>query len=148
MQIAHSRVYNMPQLIQMIYISSSSQLMNESELQELLTIARKRNHHHNISGLLLYHDGSIMQAIEGEEAAVRQLMFNIERDSRHTGILILLDEKIDQRSFPDWKMSYRHITTENNEGLSDFLFCQSSSHEKEITAGRAKKLITSFRGVL
>jgi hypothetical protein len=85
-------------LSQIIYVSSSEGLMSEFELRELLTSIRPNNVKHEITGMLIYQDGNIMQVIEGEQHNIDQLYKNIALDNRHTGIIKLLQEKISTAS--------------------------------------------------
>ena len=39
-----------------VYTSSSTRLMSEKRLQELLAVSRRNNQRDGISGLLIYHD--------------------------------------------------------------------------------------------
>lgn len=126
-----------------IYVSSSKGLMSEEELSALLTSIRRSNLEHDITGMLLYQDGNIMQVIEGEQRKIEQLFRNIALDDRHTGIIKLVEEKISHREFSDWSMSYKNISGLKVDGYSDFM-SSGSFNEQEIS--RAKKLLLSFRG--
>ncbi len=63
----------------------------------------------NVTGILLYHEGSIAQVIEGEEQTLKALYGKIERDSRHRGIIKLSEGNLDPRNFPDWSMGFRTV---------------------------------------
>jgi hypothetical protein len=76
-------------------------------MQELLAKARDFNAAHGISGMLLYRDGQFVQVLEGEEAVLRTLYGKIQKDPRHTDVVTLTDEPLDQRKFGAWSMAYR-----------------------------------------
>ena len=60
-----------------------------------------------------------MQIIEGEQAEVIKLYQHIEQDPRHKNPMIMNQDKIEKRQFPDWRMGYKPI---NGEKDLDFLF--------------------------
>ncbi len=67
-------------LHQLVYISAAEHDFPEKELQELLAKARENNSKLDISGMLLFHEGSFIQALEGEKAAVESLYNKIGQD--------------------------------------------------------------------
>lgn len=133
----------MDQLIQLIYVSSAVKVFTQQQLSDLLETARAANHHHHITGLLLYKDGNFMQVIEGEEQAIDQLMSNLQNDQRHNGIIQILKEPVQQRNFADWSMGFKNISNEETEGFSDFL--EPESRDK-LLPGKAKMLLMGFKG--
>jgi len=98
-------------LYYLIYVSSAVRLMKESDLAELLNQSRENNSRRNITGMLLYKDGSFMQAIEGEEADVRGLLNKISEDSRHQGIITLLQGALQERQFGKWSMAFANVNS-------------------------------------
>lgn len=89
-----------------VYTSAAAYLMSFDDLESLLKEARDLNERNGITGVLLYNDGSFMQCIEGEAAAVRDTYERIVASRRHFGIIELLNEPIARRSFPDWHMGF------------------------------------------
>lgn len=136
----------MNDLVQLIYVSSAKYLMTEHELVDLLKAARVANLSHGITGLLLYNDGNFMQVIEGERCDVDQLFKNIEGDVSHTGIIVLLKDKIISRDFSKWAMGFHNISGKELEGFSRFLEYHSSDSDNVILPGKAKAILMSFRG--
>lgn len=63
---------------QIVYISTAINLMSEAALIEILKTSRKKNHQHNITGLLLYSGGTFIQLIEGAAADVNLVYEAIE----------------------------------------------------------------------
>ena len=47
-----------------IYLSTSSVILPEDEVQDILKISRANNTRDGVSGLLVYHDGSFFQVLE------------------------------------------------------------------------------------
>ena len=60
--------------------------------------------------MLLYKDGNFMQALEGPDDAVRALFATIRSDERHRGVILLLEQQIEQRSFSDWTMGFQNLS--------------------------------------
>ena len=52
-------------MIQLAYVSNASRLMSSASLSMLLRQARASNKRHDITGMLLYKDGSFLQVLEG-----------------------------------------------------------------------------------
>lgn len=107
-------------MIHLVYLSSATHLFSKQELLDLLQKARSNNHQLNVSGMLLYKDGNFIQVLEGEAAQVRPLFETINRDPRHSGVIVLLDEEISERQFPDWSMGFRDLSDKAVQSLPGF----------------------------
>jgi hypothetical protein len=94
-----------------LYSSTASAPFDDEQLAELLTHARAANAAHGITGMLLYRAGRFVQVIEGPEAEVRELLADIERDPRHTGVRVLMEERLGERNFSEWTMGYEPIAS-------------------------------------
>ena len=94
-------------MLRLIYSSRAVREMSESDLEQILAVSRTRNTQAGVTGLLLYRDGIFLQCLEGDELVVRQTYARIQRDPRHNRLLHLIEERTDQRSFPDWAMEFR-----------------------------------------
>lgn len=97
--------------LEVIYVSSAVQLFTTEQLVELVRSAKEFNSAHGITGMLLHRDGSFMQVLEGPEPKVRSVVAKIKRDPRHSGMLVLIERKVDTRQFPDWSMGFRDLHT-------------------------------------
>jgi hypothetical protein len=93
-------------LIRVVYISAASKLMSQADLDELLLTSRTNNTAVNVSGLLLYHDGSFFQVLEGAEEAVQAVLDRIRRDRRHSSLITLDKSVVASRGFSTWSMAY------------------------------------------
>jgi hypothetical protein len=134
-------------LVHCIYCSASSKgTFSPSELQELLDQCRLNNAKLEITGILLYKDGSFFQILEGDETVVKNLFETIAKDKRHKKTTKIIVEPIEERSFANWTMGYPKLTTKELAqipGLNDFY-----SHGKsylELGEGRAKALLAAFK---
>lgn len=109
-------------LYQVLYISSSNGVMDAEELIEILNASRENNRAKNISGMLVYCDGTFMQALEGEKETVTRLFDQIKHDTRHKGLYKFLEGEIPQRNFLRLPMGFRSV---NSETLKEITSCSS-----------------------
>jgi hypothetical protein len=96
-------------LIHLIYVSTAFREPGTDDLDRILESAIRRNTALNVTGMLLYADGSFMQVLEGEAAAVDEVFARVENDARHTGIFLIERSPIDERSFDRWSMGFKRL---------------------------------------
>ena len=77
----------------------------KSVLGEIFSVARSNNKRQDITGALLVDDDWFVQALEGDEAAVRSLYEHIARDVRHERVAIVDEGTVAQRVFGRWSMA-------------------------------------------
>ncbi len=88
------------------YVSDIVNLDNaEKDIADIVLSAASFNDSRNISGMMAYYDGCIMQFIEGESSAVVDLYGRISKDLRHRDLVRIYDSEIDRRAFDGWKMA-------------------------------------------
>lgn len=96
-------------MFHIIYVSTATEQLSSSQLRDLLTDARQRNHGLGLTGLLLYAHERFIQVLEGPEPAVREVFESIQSDIRHKNIDTLRLESKEDRHFPDWRMDFRSL---------------------------------------
>lgn len=96
-------------MFSMVYRSKAIVPFTDADLDELVADCRNKNRRIGLTGILLHEDGTFVQAIEGPEFTVRDLMSTIAVDPRHEHIEVLAEEQLEARRFPDWSMGYRRI---------------------------------------
>lgn len=101
-----------------VYLSTAVKLLADDVLIEILKVAHKNNTERNVTGVLLYSEGTFIQVLEGEDADVDAIYARISIDLRHKHIIKLIDEPITGRSFGEWAMGF---TTVNTDKVSDLL---------------------------
>ena len=104
-------------MIQLIYISSTNDELPDFELESILESSVRHNYSHDITGLLIYSNGSFLQVIEGSEKAVEETYERIYRDSRHHNITLISRHPIHERVFPTCKMEFRCCGRPNIEEI-------------------------------
>ncbi|WP_103334276.1 BLUF domain-containing protein [Pseudotabrizicola formosa] len=88
------------------YASAAPEPVCPARLADLLDVSVRNNTRDGISGVLLYHDQSFFQVLEGERQAVEQCYMRILGDSRHSGVLRLWSQRVEERVFSHWAMGY------------------------------------------
>jgi hypothetical protein len=96
-------------MFQLVYSSMTWPLFTKEDVADILSISRNKNRQHDITGVLLYKSGSVIQLLEGAEPAVRQLYTNIQRDPRHRDFTLIYTRTIAAREFPDWTMGFNCV---------------------------------------
>lgn len=81
----------------------------ETQLETVLEQSRFNNALKDITGVLLYVRGSIIQVLEGDQQALETLYQRIEADPRHHQVERILTRPITHRLFAKWNMGYETI---------------------------------------
>lgn len=115
-----------------VYLSKAVNAFTRTDLATILEQSRHDNAEADISGLLLYVRGSIIQVLEGEVQAVERLFQRIQTDKRHTDVTRVFDKLITERLFPDWTMGYETVTNRQMEGISAMLKLEQD-HDATLT---------------
>jgi hypothetical protein len=94
--------------------------------------------------MMLYHAGSFLQILEGEEQDVEQLFSKIGKDKFHTNIKIIYRGDIDEREFSDWSMGF--VNTANYADLpAGFIDYVKDLSIHTIDKTRAKRVLKMFQ---
>ena len=88
------------------YVSSAVRLLNDVELEALLLDARAFNATREVTGALLYHEGTFFQYFEGPAEAVEAVYDRVKASRLHRGLVELLHEQVQQRQFGSWRMGF------------------------------------------
>jgi FAD-dependent sensor of blue light len=92
---------------QIVYTSSAKQEFSAADLKKLLIAARMRNKAVGVTGMLVFHDGAFLQALEGEKRAVNEIFARIQNDPRHGDLVVLhRGPGPEQRVFGEWSMGF------------------------------------------
>ena len=134
-------------LIKLIYASAATKLFSPADLRELLRRARLKNERLDITGMLLYHQGSFLQVLEGPAAAVNPLLETITLDQRHNKLMLLLRREIEARNFADWKMGFVDVAAQSQSlpGFRDYLKSHSSFLDLLDEPKTVERVLDGFR---
>lgn len=93
-------------MFQLIYSSVPKADLTQESLKAIAAQSASRNKIKEISGVLIMSGGIILQVLEGEEHAVRDLFAKIKADPRHSDCTPLLERETSERAFSDWSLGY------------------------------------------
>jgi FAD-dependent sensor of blue light len=109
---------------QIVWVSAAVKPFSTGELLRLLEHSRASNCTRGITGLLLYHDESFLQFMEGSAEEVAWVFENrIKRDRRHTDVMLLYSREVDERALPDFSMGFidtEHLSLLSLPGFVDY----------------------------
>jgi hypothetical protein len=135
-------------LCQIVWISEAVKNYSEDELLSLLKKSRANNMRVGVTGLLLYHQGSFMQFMEGEEDKVLAIYHNRIVPSRlHRKVTLLLKIELEERVFSNWKMGFMATDSKlanSVPGFTEFVRTKSSFIELAGDHERLNKIIDGF----
>ena len=138
-------------MYQLSYISTAERLMAPHDLADILEQSRTNNIERDITGMLLYHAGTFLQVLEGDEDDVLDIYARIQDDDRHTGILILDEREIEKREFPDFVMGFRHLgdllRPDQLEGFTSFMQEGFTPEYFQDDPTHAQDLLMHFRDI-
>jgi hypothetical protein len=131
----------------MVYLSAAAPVFEDIDLEDILMKSRANNTKSSITGLLLFHEGNFIQVIEGEQSTLHSLYNKISRDNRHRLLIKMIDEPTDKRSFPDWSMGYKAVSTDEIQKLTGFnsLIKKDFLDAYQHSENGQKKIITLLR---
>jgi hypothetical protein len=132
----------------LVYVSMAQEKMSKEDLLDILAQSREANAKAGITGMLLYKDGNFMQALEGEETAVRALYARICRDPRHRGILTLVEGERENRCFGDWSMGFQDLSSPEaraTPGYSEFMNIPLTAEGFSKDPGQCERLLWAFK---
>ena len=151
-QLNHSEVSpDKSPLYHLGYVSTEAVKFSEEGLVALLSEARNANADRDVTGLLLYREGSFYQVLEGSESAVKATFRDIEGDPRHKEVRILFDGETYAREFADWRMGFLNldeVDVDTLVGFSDFMTRDAQPQEFLENLSRGKRLALMFRTLL
>lgn len=132
-------------MISLTYVSNAD--LTSEELLELLRGWRPKNAAHDLTGMLLYSEGNVIQTLEGPAGSVDAMYDTIASDGRHHGVIVLHREEIEQRAFPDWSMGfgrYDQAAGIDVDGVNGFLRERTDDPQ----SGSALRLLEIFRSTV
>jgi hypothetical protein len=131
-------------MFHLIYTSQSRQPFSDADLKKLLMRARSNNEKIGATGMLIYHDGAFLQALEGDERSVREVFKRIERDARHTGVAILRNQASfgQRRIFGDWSMGFANASG-NAQVLKGFVDLEAGQDLLILKETQAMELLSA-----
>ncbi len=93
-------------LFQLVYKSQAAENISYTDILHILREARASNSLRDITGVLVFREGTFLQLLEGEEAEIRELIKKIFEDDRHYHCKVLAEAATSDRIFPEYSMAY------------------------------------------
>ncbi|KAL9658275.1 hypothetical protein ABK040_015598 [Willaertia magna] len=127
-----------PSIIRLLYISKyDSEILSESEIEEIGVIAAEKNAKQNITGVLLACKGFFFQLIEGEPEDIYNLYQKLHYDNRHYELQKLTEQHgiyEHDRLFGNWNMKTVNLEKQNDfyANFMKELIKDASSTQKSI----------------
>ena len=117
-----------------VYVSSAYKLLNDDQLLNILTAARKNNTERDVTGILLYSEGTFMQVLEGHADDVSYIFSKIAGDARHKNIITLVDDHIDNKTFADWSMGFSTLRADKLNDIIGYLQSTDNLNTQQATS--------------
>lgn len=134
-------------LVRLVYTSTITKGITDSDIQNILDVARKNNSLVDVTGLLLFNRNYFLQCLEGSRAQVNKIYHQILNDPRHENILLLDYSEVAEREFSDWSMGY--IPEMNSTMPVNLKYSTSSKFNPYNMSGHsAHKLLLNLRNVV
>jgi hypothetical protein len=78
----------------------------KAEVEGILATARRNNAQAGVTGSLIFNSGGFAQVLEGRPEDVGAIFEKIQRDERHSDVLVLECRDVATRTFPNWSMGF------------------------------------------
>lgn len=81
----------------------------DAEIGKIVEVSIRHNGRDHLTGLLLAHQASFLQVLEGPLGPLMACFERIKSDSRHRNVKLVGVVAAPQRQFPDWTMCARRL---------------------------------------
>ena len=134
-------------LTRLIYVSTVTDFINESSLEDILKKARLHNAKNGMTGILCFSNNYFIQCIEGSRESVNETYNKIVTDTRHSNIVIIEYCEIYSREFSSWDMAY--VPATKNMGPINLKFSTSTEFNPyNIPGSAAFQMLLELRNSL
>lgn len=109
-------------LHRVVYMSTAIGVLRAEELDRIYLRAKSANAGADITGLMLFYEGTFLQVLEGPAAGVTSLMEKIRRDRRHSNLVVLESGPVAGRSFAQSAMHFiaaRNLSAGEKQAFSE-----------------------------
>lgn len=126
-------------LYSLCYISNALKLLPQSQLRTLNNFCMERNNALNVTGVLVYVEGTFIEVLEGEKSDLDKIFSEIKIDERHDQITIMFHSPIEHRSFKTY------YTASQFSSQQKFLNALESEMQGRDDSKYSKKLRAIFK---
>jgi len=107
-------------LYYLVYTSHQRFPLKRHDLRQILDQASHFNQLHQVTGMLIYRNGSFIQVLEGPRDRIQQLYSNISADIRHHQIQLVIQDQAERRYFADWSMGFCDLASDSDRELTAY----------------------------
>jgi hypothetical protein len=134
-------------LHRLIYFSRQRPMADvDHEVDAIIRTSIQNNRMASITGLLLIHRETFVQALEGPAEAVLTTYGRIINDPRHSGSTIITSGPASKREFADWNMCARRMNP-GDDAILDALQMREAFEPSKLTPRSAVRLLQAVRGI-
>lgn len=123
----------MIELYRTVFVSTTVGAVGQTTLSiaQILGAAERNNRRDHITAVMMFHDGRVLQAVEGRRTDLDRLLARLRDDPRHTEMTILATIPIQARRF-ETPMALCGLSSISIErGLNGRTLCELSAAEAE-----------------
>ena len=91
-------------LVRLMYVSRATETVRPEVLNAILKKSTQNNPAAGVTGVLCFSGNIYLQVLEGGRSQVSKLYNRIAQDPRHTDVVMLGYEEIEERRFSGWAM--------------------------------------------
>ena len=110
-------------LVRLMYASRAVPAVDQEELIAILKKSKANNAKSGVTGALCFSEGVFIQALEGGRTAVSKLYNRIANDARHSVVVLLNYDVIEERRFSGWSMGQVNMQRLNPALLLKYSEC-------------------------
>jgi hypothetical protein len=111
-----------------------------SEIDGILTVSRRNNQKVGITGALIFNAGAFAQVLEGPRSAIEQTFERIQRDERHSDVMVLAFAQAAKHDFPSWSMAFVGRATADRN-LFSHIAALTAFDEKRLEGDRIHSIL-------
>ena len=126
------------------YISSFANNLTKETINNLIESVNKNNLSQRITGVLIIRNKHFFQVLEGESKKIDILFKKIKNDNRHTGVITLLDSKIEGRIFDDYNSGNFEVFQKFHDLKKLYLYFNWINEANYLPADKIVQLTTNF----
>ena len=91
-------------LVRLMYASRATEPLRPETLNAILKKSTQNNPGAGVTGVLCFSGAIFLQVLEGGRSQVSHLYNRIAQDPRHSEVVLLSYDEIEERSFAGWSM--------------------------------------------
>jgi len=136
-------------VFQLCYASAAKAGLLDSDVEDILKVARQHNQEKQITGALLLKEGIFLQLLEGDESRVKSLYSRIVKDLRHHNVVTLFEATDNPRVFIDWSMAYGKLDSLSPSGVKEVLYwTKFLNRTREIDNDMILQIFNQFKSTI